>query len=123
MSAGYQPILRATSGSECNTALVPRLAEEIGENPVQGRSAAAFADGLVDAFTAIARALRPDGRMTVTFASRSDASWRALRHALRAARLDVVSEQHAPRSAPALTERTSPRATRTDAWLDCRPRR
>ena len=31
----------------------------------------------------------------------------------------VVDVTEFGRSAPALTERTSPRATRTDAWLEC----
>jgi len=47
----------------------PAYDAEIGENPHRGRDRAAFAEGLLDAFRAVHRALAPDGRMTVTFAS------------------------------------------------------
>ena len=57
--------------------------------------------------------------MTVTFASRDRRSWRALDAALAGAGFRVTEVTEFGRSAPALTERTSPRATRTDAWLEC----
>jgi adenine-specific DNA methylase len=102
--------------------LEPPLDAEIGVNPVRGRNWTGYADGLAAAFGAIRRVLADDGRLTVTFASGSRRAWRALDDALRAARFEVVAEESRSRSAPALTERTSPRSTRADAWLDCRPR-
>jgi SAM-dependent methyltransferase len=101
----------------------PDVRGEIGCNPVQGRSADDFAAGLVDLFRGVRRAMADDGRLTVTFASRHAASWAALRAALDAAALEVVSADARPRSAPGLTERTSPGSTRADAWLDVRPAR
>ena len=61
--------LSALWGAWLEPALAPRLADEIGENPVHGRSPAAFAAGLAEAFAAVRRALVSDGRLTVTFAS------------------------------------------------------
>jgi len=57
----------------------------------------------------------------VTFASREAPAWRALADALEGARFRVEADERRPRSAPALTERTSPGGTRSDAWLRCRP--
>ncbi len=103
--------------------LSPPLDQEIGENPHRGRDAATFAAGLAEAFRAVRRTLAPDGRLTVTFASADDGAWRALRAALHGAGLVVTAEDRAVRSAPALTERTAPRAPREDVWLDCVPSR
>jgi SAM-dependent methyltransferase len=97
----------------------PAYDAEIGENPHRGRDRAAFAGGLGDAFRAVHRALARDARMTVTFASGDPRSWRALDAALAAAGFRVLGTSEFGRSAPGLTERTSPGATRTDAWLEC----
>ncbi len=97
----------------------PAYEEEIGENPHRGRDRTAFAAGLLEGFRAVHRALAPDARMTVTFASRDPRAWRALDAALEGAGFRVLEATELGRSAPALTERTSPRATRTDAWLEC----
>jgi adenine-specific DNA methylase len=102
-------------------AVAPDLAVEIGVNPVQGRGWNEYAAGLGAAFGAIREAIAPDGVLTVTFASREPAAWRALAGALAAARFRVELDERRPRSAPGLTERTSPGATRDDAWLRCRP--
>ena len=97
----------------------PAYDAEIGENPHRGRDRTAFAHGLLDGFRAVHRALAPDARMTVTFASSDRRSWQALDAALAGAGFRVLAVTEFGRSAPALTERTSPRATRTDAWLEC----
>jgi hypothetical protein len=97
----------------------PAYDAEIGENPHRGRDRAAFAGGLLDAFRAVHRALAPDARMTVTFASGDPRSWRALDAAVAGAGFRVLDTVQFGRSAPGLTERTSPGATRTDAWLEC----
>jgi hypothetical protein len=99
--------------------LAPAYDAEIGENPHRGRDRAAFAAGLLEGFRAVQRALARDARMTVTFASGDPRSWRALDAALAGAGFRVAEVTELGRSAPALTERTSPRATRTDAWLEC----
>ena len=99
----------------------PRLEDEIGENPVQGRGPAEFAAGLAAAFAAVRRALADDGRMTVTFASSDPAAWAALERALDVAGFAVAAREALRRSAPGLTQRTSAGSTRHDAWLDCRP--
>ena len=65
--------------------------------------------------------IEPGGVLTVTFASREAPAWRALADALEGARFRVEADERRPRSAPALTERTSQRGTRSDAWLRCRP--
>jgi adenine-specific DNA methylase len=103
--------------------LAAPLADEIGENPTHGRDAAAYASALRDAFLSVRRVLADDGEMTVTFASSRPASWRALREALDAARFTVTDEQSLSRSAPAITQHTTRRATRHDVWLSCRPSR
>jgi len=97
----------------------PAYDAEIGENPHRGRDGAAFAAGLLDGFRAVHRTLAPDARLTVTFASRDPRAWRALDAALEGAGFRVLEVTEFGRSAPGLTERTSPRATRTDAWLEC----
>jgi adenine-specific DNA methylase len=99
----------------------PALASEIGENPTQGRDAASFAAGLLDAFRAVRAAIAPDGAMTVTFASRDDRAWSSLRAALREAGFAIDAGREVGRSAPGLTEHTSTGGTRADAWLACRP--
>lgn len=99
--------------------LAPAHDDEIGENPHRGRDREAFAAGLLAGFRAVHRALAPGGRMTVTFASRDQRSWRALDAALAGAGFHVSEQVEMGRSAPGLTERTSPGATRTDAWLEC----
>ena len=99
--------------------LEPAHEAEIGENPHRGRDRDAFATGLADGFRAVHRALAPGARMTVTFASRDRRSWRALDAALAGAGFRVDEQVEMGRSAPGLTERTSPGATRTDAWLEC----
>ena len=99
--------------------LQPAHDAEIGENPHRGRDRDAFAAGLADGFRAVHRALAPGARMTVTFASRDQRSWRALDAALAGAGFRVEEQVEMGRSAPGLTERTSPGATRTDAWLEC----
>ena len=103
--------------------LAAPLADEIGENPTHGRDAAAYASALRDAFLSVRRVLADDGEMTVTFASSRPASWRALREALDAAGFAVTDEQSLSRSAPAITQHTTRRATRHDVWLSCRPSR
>ncbi len=97
----------------------PAHDDEISENPHRGRDRESFAAGLLDGFRAVHRALAPAGRMTVTFASRDQRSWRALDAALHGAGFRVEEHAELGRSAPALTERTSPGATRADAWLEC----
>jgi hypothetical protein len=99
--------------------LTPAHDDEIGENPHRGRDREAFATGLLDGFRAVHRALAPGGRMTVTFASRDPRSWQALDLALAGAGFRVDEQTALGRSAPGLTERTSPGATRADAWLEC----
>jgi adenine-specific DNA methylase len=99
--------------------LTPAHDDEIGENPHRGRDRVAFATGLLDGFRAVHRALAPGGRMTVTFASRDPRSWQALDAALAGAGFRVDEQTALGRSAPGLTERTSPGATRADAWLEC----
>jgi len=100
-------------------ALEPAYDDEIGENPHRGRDRTAFADGLLRGFRAVHRALAPAARMTVTFASSDPRSWHALDAALAGAGFRVLEMTEFGRSAPGLTERTSPGATRTDAWLEC----
>jgi hypothetical protein len=97
----------------------PAYDAEIGENPHRGRDREAFAGGLLHGFRAVHRALAPGARMTVTFAARDPRSWSALDAALAGAGFRVTDVLELGRSAPALTERTSPGATRTDAWLEC----
>ena len=63
----------------------PAYDAEIGENPHRGRDRTAFAHGLLDGFRAVHRALAPDARMTVTFASSDRRSWQALDAALAGA--------------------------------------
>jgi adenine-specific DNA methylase len=103
--------------------LVPPLDDELGENPVRGRTAGDFAAGLAESFRSIREVLRDDGSVTVTFASSRPPAWQALRDALDGAGLEVVDELPLARSAPSLTGRVAAGATRTDAWLYCRPRR
>ena len=90
---------------------------EIGENPHRGRDRDAFAPGWLDGFRAVHRALAPGARMTVTFASRDPRSWQALDAALAGAGFRVDEQVEMGRSAPGLTERTSPgRPAPTRGW-------
>jgi adenine-specific DNA methylase len=117
---GFKNVLSPKWDAEANDGELIDDASRHGGDKVKSRQA--YEDGMLRAFQACHRALRPEGRMVVVFANKQAEAWESLVSAVIRARFVVVASWPIQTEMGNRTRALSSAALSSSVWLVCKKR-